>query len=106
MWNLFCFLHFLYSFYIEKSIQEIIKSGIPKSVNINGKRTYISKKIIKKVKQKGLLPLAALLPIIFDALGAVGGVASGVANVVQSAKTSQKADAEKKLAEEQLKILK
>ena len=100
---------------LEKSLHEIIKSEIPKSVNIDGKKIYISKKIIKKVKENeinedikkgGLLPLAALLPIIFGALGAAGGVAGGVANVVQSAKTSQKDDAQKKLAEEQLNILK
>ena len=99
---------------LAKNLNEIIKSGIPKSVTIDGKRIYISKKIIKKIKEGsgtegqtsgGLLPLAALLPIIFGALGAAGGVAGGVANVVQSAKTSQKADAEKKLAEERLKNL-
>ena len=111
--------------FLEKNLNEIIKSGIPKAINIDGKRIYISKKIINKMKDVvqqtgglakdrgtesealgGLLPLAALLPIIFGALGAAGGVAGGVANVVQSAKTSQKADAEKKLAEEQLKKLK
>jgi len=29
---------------LEKSLYEIIKSGIPKSVNIDGKKSYISKK--------------------------------------------------------------
>ena len=71
-------------------------------------KEFIFKKINKKVKEHeinenikegGLLSLAAL---IFGALGNAGGVA----NIVQSAKTSQKADVEKRSAEKQLKILK
>jgi len=99
----------------EKELNSIIKSEIPKSVNIDGKKTYISKKIIKKVKEHeineqvkegGVFPLAALIRIIFGTLGAAKGVAGGVAETVQSAKESQKADAQKKLAEEQLAQLK
>ena len=71
---------------LEKELNSIIKFEFPKTLNIDGKEIYISKKIIKKVKEHenikdqekegGLLPLAALLPIIiiFCALGAAGGV--------------------------------
>ena len=78
-------------------------------------KIFIFKKIIKEVKEheinedikeESLLPLATLLPIFLGALGASGGVAGEVAKVVQSAKTSQRTDAEKKLAEEQLPQLK
>ena len=37
-------------------------------------------------KSDGLLPLLALLPLIFAGLGAAGGVAGGVASAVSSAK--------------------
>jgi len=96
--------------FLEKSLNEIIKSGIPKAVNIQGKRVYISKKIISKLKEKevsgGILPLAALIPIIMSIIGGTAGAAGGVAGVVQSVKESNKADAQKKLADEQLKVLK
>jgi len=109
---------------LEKALHEIIKSGIPKAVNIDdgneipfalrGKRIYISKKIIKKLKEHeqqsessgGLLPLAALIPLIAGLIGGAGAAAGGVAGVVQSVKSAQKDDAQKKLAEEQLTQLK
>ena len=53
---------------LEKELHEIIKSENPKAVTIDGKRTYISKKIIQKlkenetIKEDGLLPLLPLLP--------------------------------------------
>ena len=97
---------------LEKELHEIIKSGNPQAVTIDGKRTYISKKIINKLKENeelkegGLLPLAALIPLIAGLIGGAGAAAGGVAGVVQSVKSSQKDDAQKKLAEEQLLQLK
>ena len=103
---------------LERELHEIIKSENPKAVTfdnwneipsaLRGKRTYISKKIISKLKEKegGLLPLAALIPLIAGLIGGAGAAAGGVASVVQSVKSSQKDDAQKKLAEEQLNILK
>ena len=42
----------------------------------------------------GLLPLLALLPLIFAGLGAAGGVAGGVASAVSSAKNASAAAAQ------------
>ena len=97
---------------LENELNSIIKSGIPKAVYIQGKRVYISKKIISKLKKEneshsgGILPLAALIPIIMSIVGGTAGAAGGIAGVVQSVKSSQKDDAQKKLADEQLKQLK
>ena len=95
---------------LEKEIREIIDFGIPRAVTIHGKRTYISGKVIKCIKEKekegGILPLAALIPLIMSVVGGAAGAAGGVAGVVQSVKESKKADAQKKLAEEELRRLK
>jgi hypothetical protein len=101
---------------LEKEIKEIIESNIPRAVTIpmpgtgDNKRVYISKKVIKCIKEKehegGILPLAALIPLIMSVVGGAAGAAGGVAGVVQSAKESKKADAQKKLAEEELRRLK
>ena len=45
-------------------------------------------------KSGGLLPLLALLPLIFAGLGAAGGVAGGVASAVSSAKNASAAAAQ------------
>ena len=98
---------------LENELNSIIKSGIPKAVNIQGKRVYISKKIISKLKEHekesysgGILPLAALIPIIMSIIGGTAGAVGGVAGVVQSVKESNKADSQKKLADTQLAQLK
>ena len=95
---------------LEKEIREIIDSEKPRAVTHNGKGVYISKKVIKSIKEKekegGILPLAALIPIIMSIVGGTAGAAGGVAGVVQSVKESKKADAQKKLAEEELRRLK
>ena len=99
---------------IEKELRDIIDSNIPRAVTIpisgtgEGKRVYISKKVIKCIKEKehegGILPLGTLIPIIMSVVGGTVGAAGGIAGVVQSAKESKKADAQKKLAEEELRI--
>ena len=91
---------------LEQELHEIIKSENPKAVTfdnwneipsaLRGKRTYISKKIIQKLKENetikegGLLPLAALIPLIAELIGGAGAAAGGVAGVVQSVKSKSR----------------
>ena len=91
---------------LETRLRNIIDNNTPKSITHNGKKVYISKdkiqeikKLEKEKKEGGILPLVALLPLIFGGLTAAGATAGGVATVVQKAKESQKNDAEKKLAQ-------
>jgi hypothetical protein len=78
----------------EKKLREIIQSGKPKLFKINGEKKYISKKIINDIKEKehegGLLPLAALIPLITGAIAAAGGTAAGIATTVQKVKEGKK----------------
>ena len=91
---------------LETRLRNIIDNNTPKSITYDGKKVYISKdkiqeikKLEKEKKEGGILPLVALLPLIFGGLTAAGATAGGVATVVQKAKESQKNDAEKKLAQ-------
>ena len=89
---------------LEKKIREIIDKGTPKTVTYEGKKVYVNKDKIKEIKELetkhegGILPLAALLPLIFAGVTAAGATAASVANVVKDAKESKKADAETELA--------
>ena len=61
----------------------------------NGFNLSLSSAQLKYLKQSGgLLPLLALLPLIFAGLGAAGGVAGGVASTVSSAKNASAAAAQ------------
>ena len=62
---------------------------------INGLNLFLSSSQLKYLKNSGgLLPLLALLPLIFAGLGAAGGVAGGVASAVSSAKNASAAAAQ------------
>ena len=61
----------------------------------NGFNLSLSSAQLKYLKKSGsLLPLLALLPLIFAGLGAAGGVAGGVASAVSSAKNASAAAAQ------------
>ena len=61
----------------------------------NGLNLLLSSSQLKYLKKSGgLLPLLALLPLIFAGLGAAGGVAGGVASAVSSAKNARAAAAQ------------
>ena len=61
----------------------------------NGFNLSLSSAQLKYLKKLGgLLPLLALLPLIFAGLGAAGGVAGGVASAVSSAKNASAAAAQ------------
>ena len=82
---------------LETKIRNIIDNKTPKSITYEGKKVYISKDKIQEIrdfenenKKGGILPLAALLPLIFGCLTAAGATAGGVTTAVQKAKESQK----------------
>ena len=61
----------------------------------NGLNLSLSPSQLKYLKKSGgLLPLLALLPLIFAGLGAAGGVAGGMASAVSSAKNARAAAAQ------------
>ena len=61
----------------------------------NGLNFFLSSSQLKYLKKSGgLLPLLALLPLIFAGLGAAGSVAGGVASAVSSAKNDSAAAAQ------------
>ena len=61
----------------------------------NGLNLFLSSSQLKYLKKSGgLLPLLALLPLIFAGLGAAGGVAGGVASAVSFAKNASAAAAQ------------
>ena len=99
---------------VEQKLQKIIENGTPQSVTYNGVKVYVGKKKIEEIKelleqqraartesegtqpkQGGILPLIALLPLIFGGISAAAGTAAGVAGAVKSAKEAQLADAMK-----------
>ena len=61
----------------------------------NGFNLSLSSAQLKYLKKSGgILPLLALLPLVFAGLGAAGGVAGGVASAVSSAKNASAAAAQ------------
>lgn len=88
----------------EKKLRKIIDDNVPKSMRYDGKTHYISKKKLENVrdverKEGGLLPLAALLPLIFGGIAAAGGAATGVASVVKSIKDTNENERHNKVME-------
>jgi len=83
---------------LETKIRNIIDyyyNNTPKFITYEGKKVYIFKDKIHEIKklenenkERGILPLAALLLLIFGGLTAAGSTAGGVATVVQKAKES------------------
>ena len=83
---------------IEKKIRSIIDSGKGKNITHEGKKVYFSKKKIDEIRLResqhegGVLPLLALLPLIFGGLTAAGSTAAGIATAVKSAKEAKYID--------------
>ena len=84
----------------ESKLKNIVESGKPRTLNYNGKKVYISKSIIEKLREKshegGVLPLLALLPAILGGIGAAAGTAGGIATAVNQAKQARKTDLDRK----------
>ena len=82
----------------ENQLKEIVESGEPKSIMYDGKKYYMSKKKIKEIrelipeatetteKEGGILPLVALLPLIFGGITAASASAAAIASTVKDSK--------------------
>ena len=81
----------------ENQLKEIVESGEPKSIMYDGKKYYMSKKKIKEIrelipendsntKEGGILPLVALLPLIFGGITAASAATAGIASAVKDSK--------------------
>ena len=80
---------------LKAKLDNIVKAGKPKSIKVDGKSVYISKKKIDECQKKGgLLPLATLIPIIAGAVSATGAVAGGTAGIVKAVNDKQASDEE------------
>ena len=71
---------------IELKLRNIVNSGRPKSIVINGVKHYVSKEKIKNArfeeeKSGGFLPL---IPLILGGLAAAGSLAGGAAGITQA----------------------
>ena len=90
---------------VAEKIKDIITTGKPATVAYKGDKVYISKKKISEIremldeteeeKEGGVLPLVALLPLIFGGVSAAAAAAGGVATIVKNVKEGQLADAMK-----------
>ena len=80
---------------LRTKLNNIVREGKPKTIKVDGKSVYISKKNIDKCrKEGGLLPLAALIPIIAGAVSATGAVAGGAAGIAKAVHDKRASDAE------------
>ena len=85
----------------ENQLKEIVESGEPKSIMYDGKKYYMSKKKIKEIRELiqendsntkegshsgGILPLVALLPLIFGGITAASAATAGIASAVKDSK--------------------
>jgi len=89
-------------------IRKLIDTQTPGLIRVNGKEMYLNREMLKKIKkleQKGgmigdkyhsggLLPLAALLPLIFAGVTAAGATAASISKTVSNAREAQKNQAE------------
>ena len=80
---------------LHQKLENIVSAGKPKTIKINGKNIYISKKkIIECEKEGGILPLLTLIPLIAGGVSAAGAVAGGTAGVVKAVNDKKAADEE------------
>ena len=80
---------------LHQKLENIVSAGKPKTIKINGKNIYISKKkIIECEKEGGILPLLTLIPLIAGGVSAAGAVAGGTAGIVKAVNDKKAADEE------------
>ena len=80
---------------LKAKLENIITVGKPKSIKVDGKNVYISKKKIDECKKEGgLLPLLTLIPLIAGGVSATGALAGGTAGIVKAVNDKKAADAE------------
>ena len=84
---------------LHQKLENIVSAGKPKTIKINGKNIYISKKkIIECEKEGGILPLLTLIPLIAGGVSAAGGVAGAAAGIAKA--VNDKIAADEELAEQ------
>ena len=100
---------------LEKNLRSIIENNTPKSITYDGMKVYISKNKIKEInkfldspemvdsKKGGILPLVALLPLIFGGITAAGATAASIANVVKTSREAALIGEKKKVLTEEKK---
>ena len=93
----------------EKKAWNIVDENKPKFITRNGKRYYISRKLInelkeRKLKEGGFLPLIPILAGI-AAAGSVAGGAAGIAKAVQDKKANDAKLAQQKAHDDQVEKL-
>ena len=80
---------------LHQKLENIVSAGKPKTIKINGKNIYISKKkIIECEKEGGILPLLTLIPLIAGSVSAAGAVAGGTAGIAKAVNDKKAADEE------------
>ena len=80
---------------LHQKLENIVSAGKPKTIKINGKNIYISKKkIIECEKEGGILPLLTLIPLIAGGVSAAGGVAGAAAGIAKAVNDKKAADVE------------
>ena len=94
----------------EEELRKLIANEKTKTIIIDGKKRYLSKKIINEVKERekegGILPLIPIIAGILGATTAAAGTAAGIAKTVSDSREAQKKSIEIEKAQEELKQLK
>lgn len=76
-------------------LENIVREGKPKTIKVDGKSVYISKKKIEECKKEGgFLPLLTLIPLIAGGVSATAAVAGGTAGIVKAVNEKRASDAE------------
>ena len=92
---------------VELKLRNIVDSGKPKTLVINGRKHYISKDKIqharlKEEKAGGFLPLIPLIIGAITAAGSLAGGAAGITQAVNKKKAEEAALAEQRRHNQQL----
>jgi hypothetical protein len=89
---------------VESKLRHIIETGTPKTLTYKGNKKYISKAKINEIRDQqksgGILPLLALLPLIFGGVAATGAIAGGAASIAKTVQDGKANDA--KLAQQKV----
>ena len=79
---------------LRAKLEDIVRKDKPKSIKIDGKPFYISRKILNECKKEGgILPLAVLAPLVFGGIGAAGATAGAAAGIAKAVHDKQYNDA-------------
>lgn len=88
-----------------RTLHSIFARNKPGYIVVNGTRVRVKPKDITDEKTGGILPLAALIPLIAAGIGAAGGLAGGTAAAVSAANTRAHQLEMEKLAREKGVVL-